>query len=91
MACGIVVKFDSLGVPIVAAIYSVSLTPKFPLTPSKCLSSAIFMACLQRYKLSFVISVTNLSFTPLPLASDAAFVMDSIPKGAIDIDLISAK
>src|SRR2546421_11138629 len=76
----------AVGVSVVdIAMYSVSLTPKFPLTPSKCRSSTFSIICLQYEILSFVISVINLNIVPLVFfASNIALFIGSNEKGAME-------
>ena len=91
-ACGIVVDSTRPISLVDIAMYSVSLTPKYPLTPSEWRSSTFSIICLQYEILSFVISVINLNLVPLVFpASNIAFFIGSIAKGAKDNDLTSAK
>src|SRR5215472_900080 len=65
---------------VAGARYSISLTIKLPLIPSRCrTSSTIDISSLQYEMLVSVISVRYLNFTPLLLASTKDLFIDSIP------------
>ena len=73
------------------SMYSVSLTPKFPLTPSRCLSSTLCTNVLVQDIFSLVISVINLTLASLSFASKIAFFITSNAEDINANDLESAK
>lgn len=60
------------------AMYSTSLTAKFPFTPSRCLNSKYSLVSAI---FPFVISVINLNLVPLAFASKIAFFIAQNAKG----------